>query len=81
MICDKWLHVYGNKLGTGVNCEWVDGIRENVRGEWLYKPESDTTICSACGKVVFNHLEEGCVDASVYKFCPICGADMRGNKL
>ena len=26
MICDKWLHVYGNKLGTGANCEWVDAV-------------------------------------------------------
>lgn len=26
MICDKWLHIYGNKLGTGVNCEWVDAV-------------------------------------------------------
>lgn len=26
MICDKWLHIYGNKLGTGINCEWVDAV-------------------------------------------------------
>lgn len=26
MICDKWLHVYGNKIGTGVTCEWLDAV-------------------------------------------------------
>lgn len=31
MICDKWLHIYGNKLGTGVKCEWVDDVVEVVR--------------------------------------------------
>ena len=31
MKCDKWLHIYGNKLGTGVNCEWVDDAVEVVR--------------------------------------------------
>lgn len=33
MICDKWLHIYGNKLGTGVNCEWVDDVRKNIKAK------------------------------------------------
>ena len=69
MICDKWLHIYGNKLGTGINCEWVDDVRENVKGEWIDRGK-DMMIrwqCSECGRK----------DIHIYNFCPDCGADMR----
>lgn len=79
MICDKWLHVYGNKLGTGVNCEWVYDVRENVRGEWIKHDIYQGIVpwghdCSVCGHW-FVVGEEKIKD---YKFCPNCGADMRG---
>ena len=71
MICDKWLHIYGNKLGTGVKCEWVDNVRENVKGEWIDRGK-DMMLrwqCSECGRR----------DTHIYNFCPDCGADMRGD--
>ena len=72
MICDKWLHIYGNKLGTGVNCEWVDDVLENVKGEWLHISDGycDFLKCSQCGKTTDNQSN----------FCPNCGADMRTAK-
>ena len=51
-------------------------VRENVRGEWIkyYKNLSCYQIprkkCSVCGAIV--------ADVSDYRFCPNCGADMRG---
>lgn len=77
MKCDKWLHIHGNKLHTGIECEWVDDVRENVRAERLLsgqttsKYDIDVTNwyeCSACG---------GAVD-EYDNFCKHCGADMRG---
>lgn len=79
MICDKWLHIYGNKLGTGVNCEWVDDVRENVRGEWLQHTidgnvwSIDKDTCSVCKETFYQISETGCV----WNYCPNCGADMR----
>ena len=72
MICDKWLHVYGNKLGTGVNCEWVDDVRENVRGVWIdaQYPFSKCSICDCYFDTANNEAN----------FCPNCGADMRGEE-
>ena len=79
MICDKWLHIYSNKLGTGVNCEWVDDVRENVRGKWWHEPHTNNTWvqrCSNCFHVAMITGEEECP----YNYCPICGADMRGGQ-
>lgn len=82
MKCDKWLHIYGNKLGTAVKCEWVDDVRENVRARWIEPSEKvytrdghDTTFifaeCSSCHET-FPKIN------GMY-FCPNCGADMRGD--
>ena len=77
MICDKWLHIYGNKLGTGVNCEWVDDVRENVRGEWIRRDSRYvgwvSFDCSVCGET----LELDRETSNDFKYCPFCGADMR----
>ena len=86
MICDKWLHIYGNKLGTGVNCEWVDDVRENVKGRWvevvdrteMYDKEGVKTWgmlfqCNQCG-FVLNAIEG---HTGQYNYCPNCGAEMR----
>ena len=76
MKCDKWLHIYGNKLGTGVNCEWVDDVRENVRGEWIRGDSEKLTgkiRCSVCG--------ESCYKGEYFfNFCPNCGAEMRAKE-
>lgn len=72
MICDKWLHIYGNKLGTGVNCEWVDDVRENVRGYWKKrkdKPLQNWYQCSNCGSIC----------GETPKYCSECGAQMIGD--
>ena len=52
-------------------------VRENVKGEWIYTPVENGMIiamCSICKKV-------SAITPSVkewYRFCPNCGADMRG---
>ena len=69
MICDKWLHIYGNKLGTGINCEWVDDVRKNIKaqkvlaGGILYGT-THWYECSCC---------HGAVDI-LDAYCKHCGA-------
>ena len=57
-------------------------VRENVPGRWIFNENcySERNIffgvntCSVCGwKAASN-----CIDASAFKFCPECGAKMRG---
>lgn len=44
-------------------------VRENVRGEWRINGQTAHT-CSNCG-TIFTF-------GNSYRFCPWCGADMRG---
>lgn len=72
---------------------WLGGIRDALReveyipsaeperkkGEWLYKPneyDDDTYECSQCGEPWT--LIDGTPEENNMKFCPNCGADMRG---
>lgn len=72
MICDKWLHIYGNKLGTGIKCEWVDDVRENVKGEWG-RTKNGFIYCSNCEETWYDNAW-----TDNWHYCPNCGADMRG---
>ena len=52
-------------------------VRENVHGEWII--DGECIDCSVCrhekwSRVPFEDLVKG------FKFCPNCGADMRGGK-
>lgn len=67
MICDKWLHIYGNKLGTGVNCEWVDAV-EVVR-------------CKDCRWYEINELKSDGTEDKRYKpsMCVLHSRSFRDN--
>ena len=74
MKLDKWLHVYSNKKGTAICTEWVENVRENVKGEWIDVVVGTSTgctyhekQCSICG---YGELLQ-------HNFCSNCGADMR----
>lgn len=61
--------------------QWLDHIAEPDRkkGKWLYKPneyDDDTYECSQCGEPWT--LIDGTPEENNMKFCPNCGADMRG---
>lgn len=55
-----------------------DDVREVVRGEWQREENWETgygvwvNVCSACRAITP-------VNVSRYKYCPNCGADMRGD--
>ncbi len=54
-------------------------VVERKKGMWLYwwdEPDYDTYECSVCG-ASFN-IPDGNPLEHNYKFCPNCGADMRG---
>lgn len=69
MICDKWLHIYGNKLGTGANCEWVDDVRKNIKAKKVIGGgEHDGATCwFECSRC------HGTVDIDD-AYCKHCGA-------
>lgn len=56
-------------------------VRENVKGEWIDKPNREfcfradfkTIECNQCG---YNMPKS---DSFASNFCPNCGADMRGD--
>ena len=59
-------------------CECIDNIPtiELKRGEWLEWIDCEGEVfwkCSACGQA-----SEASAADILYKFCPFCGADMRG---
>lgn len=72
-----------------VDCaeEWMNeeyktptaNVRESVHGVWAW--HDDEYICN-CSRCDYEIDAEGCIDpegyVSTYKFCPNCGADMRG---
>ena len=75
---DKSGYCYNQWLGVEgiIDSQPTADVRENVRGEWIkdYRNLLGYQIprkkCSVCGAIV--------ADVSDYRFCPNCGADMRG---
>lgn len=55
-------------------------VRENVRGEWIRRDSRYvgwiSFDCSVCGET----LELDRETSNDFKYCPFCGADMRGDK-
>lgn len=53
--------------------EWI-----RPKGEWIWSPkDTDGTVSGCCSNCSFSHLFTGGHTAQ-YRFCPSCGADMRG---
>ena len=52
-------------------------LKEVKHGEWEHNKNNDTIKCSMCG---FGIIREYCgtIVDNPFKFCPNCGADMRG---
>ena len=51
-------------------------VRENVKGEWIWGDEG--YHCSKCLFHAYGNTLD-CLDGT-YKYCPNCGADMRGEE-
>lgn len=55
-------------------------VRENVRGEWIRRDSRYvgwiSFDCSVCGET----LELDRETSNDFKYCPFCGAQMRGDK-
>ena len=64
------------RFEIAIDAQPTADVRENVRGEWIpdceYDGEDDWYFwtCSECN---YDSDEQ-------YRFCPNCGADMRGDK-
>ena len=76
--CDNCLHkpVCGKFQATGGHVRECEHFREDRKGKWLWgniRPKTYLRKCSTCGGEAY-YCGTGCS----YKFCPNCGADMRG---
>ena len=54
----------------------LQGYRKQSEGEWKWISDDDC-ICSACGKVFYS-ADNADAGTSFWKYCPICGAKMKG---
>ena len=54
-----------------IKCMETSNVRKDIKGEWINSTHG--LICSACGtfQAAGNRY---------FNYCPICGADMRGDK-
>lgn len=65
------------KVGQEVGYEMAKGKYERPQGEWLHNSDRpDNLICSVCncGWDMWRY------ESKELKFCPHCGADMRGGR-
>ncbi len=53
----------------------IKALEERPQGEWIDEDDSYYANCSNCGYQINTHHERGYL-----KFCPNCGADMRGKE-
>ncbi len=78
MKIDKWYHLYGTKDEV-VFEEVPKPESERKKGIWAYHPEigwGETWICSECGEKTVSTV----MGNPRYKWCPMCGSDMRGEQ-
>lgn len=76
-ITDDFYTVYTEDMKDMITDIPAADVRENVKGEWIYTPIENGMIvamCPICKKVsaITQSVKEW------YRFCPNCGADMRG---
>lgn len=72
---------YG-EIWCGDDCEkvakllYAKGYRRQSEGEWISNCQTDEFICSLCGAIA----PVDCLKEEFYKskFCPNCGAKMKG---
>ena len=55
---------------------------ERKKGSWEGFPELENTIwqCSECEQIIDWDGETNPLEIGFYNFCPVCGADMRGEQ-
>lgn len=53
-----------------------EGYRKQTKGEWHWISDDDV-MCTTCGRV-FNSNDNADAGLSSWRFCPNCGARMKG---
>lgn len=62
-----------------VKAEPAADVKEVVHGEWIEDGYEGCIVCSYCGVKPLSH-EDSMYTYCLSRFCPNCGADMRGRK-
>lgn len=75
MAIESLIYDYARGVQKGLEIakikgEWIDD--EPYVNDWSYKKSNMPRYCSVCGH------RAGKIKYKTYKFCPWCGADMRG---
>lgn len=73
---ETFKELHGGKRSLLIDTEPTADVRENVKGEWMIG--KGVINCSACKKCSWSMSFEDLVKS--FKYCPNCGADMRGGK-
>ena len=75
---EEFKELHGGKRSLLIDTEPTADVRENIKGEWIRRDSRYvgwiSFNCSVCGET----LELDRETSSDFKYCPFCGADMRG---
>ena len=63
---------HGGKRSLMIDTQPTADVRENVKGHWNEYKFRTANYC------FYQCSECDCIEGTQYKFCPNCGADMRG---
>ena len=63
------MHTTGEYFMRQIRKMPVEDVRPNVRGKWIISRDNNQFYCSVCGEL----------SDYKYRFCPDCGADLRGD--
>ena len=83
IFCDK-CHIETSLYGTEIEAieAWNLIMDKRKKGKWLPHPgDEDWDVCSVCGTGCKRreHGDDGWVTEYCYRYCPNCGADLRGD--
>lgn len=74
----KLYEVELNNMGMP-NFSTAKEVPQRIKGRWVSHPEigyGETWLCSECGEKTTSTV----MGEPRYNFCPMCGADMRGDE-
>lgn len=77
---EEFKELHCGKRSLLIDTEPTADVRENIKGEWIRRDSRYvgwiSFNCSVCGET----LELDRETSSDFKYCPFCGADMRGEQ-
>ena len=83
-ICANAIDLWRGQLGEGALIAVRDRLKalpsaqpERKKGQWMKEDRGHVEYCAVCDQCGFDWIWS---DREYFKFCPNCGADMRGEQ-